>query len=131
VRLKLSLLKTACYENVEVGISSALYTLNYLTKEYQMQTVKSTIVAVVVAMSFSSVVFAGSPETIELPASMGKVTFHHKQHQERLNDCTKCHATKDGGKIEGFGKDVAHKTCKACHTEMGKGPTSCKECHIK
>jgi hypothetical protein len=62
---------------------------------------------------------------------MGKVTFNHKQHQERLKDCTKCHATATGGKIEGFGKDVAHKTCKGCHTEMKKGPTSCKDCHKK
>lgn len=124
-------MKLVCYVNVDVGISSALYTPNYLTKESQMQTVKSTIVAVVVAMSFSSVVFAGSPDTIVLPASMGKVTFQHKLHQDRLNDCTKCHSTKDGGKIAGFGKEVAHNTCKACHTAMGKGPTSCKECHVK
>ena len=33
------------------------------------------------------------------------------------------------GKIEGFGKDFAHKTCKGCHTDGKKGPTSCKECH--
>jgi cytochrome c553 len=97
-----------------------------------MKKVQSTIVAVIVALSFSSVVFAaGGPETIELPASMGKITFHHRQHQERLADCTKCHATAAGGKIEGFGKDVAHKTCKGCHSEMKMGPTSCKDCHKK
>jgi hypothetical protein len=96
-----------------------------------MKTVRYTIVAAVVAMSFSSVVFAAGPETIELPASMGKVTFHHKQHQELLKDCTKCHATPAGGKIADLGKDWAHKTCKGCHTEMKKGPTSCKDCHKK
>jgi hypothetical protein len=96
-----------------------------------MKTVQFSIVAAVVAMSFSSVVFAAGPETIELPASMGKVTFHHKLHQDMLKDCTKCHATPTGGKIAELGKDWAHKTCKGCHSEMGKGPTSCKDCHKK
>jgi hypothetical protein len=68
---------------------------------------------------------------MEFPASMGKVTFDHKKHQETLKDCTKCHAKPAGGKIEGFGKDLAHKTCKGCHQEMGKGPTGCKDCHKK
>ena len=42
------------------------------------------------------------------PAKMGNVTFNHKMHQEMLKDCKKCHATDAGGKIEGFGKDIAH-----------------------
>lgn len=91
----------------------------------------SAVVAMLAVTAFAGVTFAASPEIIELPASMGKVTFNHKQHQERLKDCTKCHASATGGKIEGFGKDVAHKTCKGCHVEMKKGPTSCKECHKK
>ncbi len=90
----------------------------------------SAVVAMLAVTAFAGAAFA-SPEVIELPASMGKVTFNHKQHQERLKDCTKCHASATGGKIEGFGKDVAHKTCKGCHTEMKKGPTSCKDCHKK
>jgi cytochrome c553 len=87
------------------------------------------MIAVIVVMSFSTIAFAEGPDTIELPASMGKITFHHRQHQERLKDCTMCHATKEGGKIENFGKDIAHKTCKGCHQGMSKGPTSCKDCH--
>jgi len=95
-----------------------------------MKKVLSTIISVVASLSFSSIVFAAEyPETIELPVAMGKITFHHKQHQERLKDCMICHSTPSGGKIEGFGKDIAHKTCKGCHSEMGKGPTSCKDCH--
>lgn len=90
----------------------------------------SAVVAMLAVTAFAGAAFA-SPDVIELPASMGKITFNHKQHQERLKDCTKCHASATGGKIEGFGKDVAHKTCKGCHTEMKKGPTSCKECHKK
>lgn len=86
--------------------------------------------AAVVALSLSSVVFAAGPETIELPASMGKVTFPHKKHQEMLKDCTKCHAQAPG-KISELGKDWAHKTCKGCHSESNKGPTACKDCHKK
>ena len=71
-----------------------------------------------------------SGDVIELPASMGKVTFSHSGHQARY-DCTKCHSNSSGGRIIGFGKDWAHKTCKGCHTEIKQGPTSCKECHKK
>lgn len=96
-----------------------------------MQHIKLSLFSVIILMVLSSISFAASPETIELPASMGKITFHHRQHQDRLKDCTMCHSTQDGGKIEGFGKDFAHKTCKGCHQGMNKGPTSCKDCHKK
>jgi hypothetical protein len=56
------------------------------------------------------------------------VKFPHKKHQEMLKDCKKCHE-KAPGKIEGFGKDFAHKTCKGCHADMQKGPVFCKDCH--
>ncbi len=59
------------------------------------------------------------------------VTFKHKAHADTLKDCKKCHDSDKGGKIAGFGKDVAHKKCKECHAEMKKGPTNCKGCHIK
>jgi len=71
-----------------------------------------------------------SNDVISLPASMGKVSFPHKMHQELLKDCSKCHE-KGPGKIKELGKDWAHKTCKGCHTEMKKGPTSCTDCHKK
>lgn len=89
----------------------------------------SAVVAMLAITAFAGAAFA-SPEVIELPASMGKVTFHHKQHQERLKDCKKCHEN-GPGKIPGIGKDWAHKTCKGCHAEMKQGPVSCKECHKK
>jgi hypothetical protein len=87
-------------------------------------TMKKTVIAMLAIVAFAGTAFAA--DVIQLKKG---VTFNHKAHQERLNDCTKCHATAAGGKIEGFGKDWAHKTCKGCHTEMGKGPTSCKACH--
>lgn len=85
---------------------------------------KKAIVALLV-VAFAGTAFAA--DVIELKRN---VKFNHKAHQEMLKDCTKCHAAAAGGKIEGFGKDLAHgKGCKGCHTDMKKGPTACKECH--
>lgn len=75
------------------------------------------------------VAFAGTAFAADSITMKKGVVFNHKAHSEALKDCTKCHAAATGGKIEGFGKDLAHKTCKGCHTDMKKGPTSCKECH--
>jgi hypothetical protein len=83
-----------------------------------------------VIVLISLVAFAGTAVAADVMEFKRGVKFNHKAHQEKLGgDCTKCHATKAGGKIEGFGKDFAHKTCKGCHIEMGKGPTQCKDCH--
>ena len=89
----------------------------------------SAVVAMLAVTAFAGAAFAA--DVIELPASMGKVSFNHKKHQEELKDCTKCHEKATGGKIAELGKDWAHKTCKGCHSEMKKGPTSCKDCHKK
>ena len=83
------------------------------------------------ALTIFTAGIAMAADTMTFPAKMGNVTFNHKTHQDTLKDCTKCHATAAGGKIEGFGKDWAHKTCKGCHTEMAKGPTKCGDCHKK
>jgi hypothetical protein len=96
-----------------------------------MRNIALTTFVVAATLSLTAFSHAANPEVIELPAAMGKVTFPHKQHQDRLQDCTKCHISKEGGKIEGFGKEFAHNTCRACHTTQKKGPTSCKECHVK
>jgi hypothetical protein len=56
------------------------------------------------------------------------VNFSHGLHQ-RSYDCATCHKNSNGGSIAGFGKDWAHKNCKQCHTETGRGPTTCKQCH--
>ena len=92
---------------------------------------KRIIAAAALTLFTAGMAFAAGPATITLPTKMGTVTFPHAKHQEMLKDCKKCHATDAGGKIEGFGKDMAHKTCKGCHTEMGKGPTKCGDCHKK
>jgi hypothetical protein len=77
-------------------------------------------------------VFAGSAIAADVMEMKKGVSFNHKAHAEALKDCTKCHAKADGGKIAGFGKDLAHKAaCKDCHSTMKKGPTNCKGCHSK
>ena len=84
----------------------------------------------VLAIVAAGVSMVWAADTMTLKASMGDVTFNHKAHQDMLKGCDKCHE-KAPGKIEGYGKEWAHKTCKGCHAEMKKGPTGCKECHKK
>jgi hypothetical protein len=93
---------------------------------------KKTVIALFAIVAFAGTAFAADVMTFSTSGKKEPVSFNHKTHQEKLGgDCTKCHATKAGGKIEGFGKDFAHKTCKGCHAEMGKGPKACGECHKK
>ncbi len=87
---------------------------------------KKMIVAVLAVTVFAASAFAA--DVMEMKKG---VTFNHKTHAELLKDCTKCHVKAEGGKVEGFGKDYAHKQCKECHVEMKKGPTNCKGCHTK
>ena len=89
---------------------------------------KKLIAAVALTMFCAATAMAA--DVMTLPAKNGNVTFNHKAHQEKLKDCKICHE-KGPGKIEGFGKDIAHKTCKACHEEKKAGPTKCGECHKK
>jgi len=79
-------------------------------------------------MTLLVVAFAGTAFAADVIEMKRGVKFDHKAHQTSVGDCKKCHE-KGPGKIEGFGKDLAHKTCKGCHSEMKKGPTGCKECH--
>ena len=89
---------------------------------------KKIAIAMISVVAFAGAAFAA--DVIEFPAKNGKVTFNHKAHQEKAKgDCKACHE-KAPGKIEGFGKDIAHKTCKGCHEKQG-GPTKCGECHKK
>jgi len=73
---------------------------------------------------------AAGSAVIVLPAKNGNITFPHKKHQEAVA-CKSCHDNDQGGKITALGKDWAHKTCKGCHADKGKGPTKCSECHVK
>lgn len=87
---------------------------------------KALLTAVMIVAFASGTALAA--ECLVFPAKMGKVTFNHKAHQEMLKDCKVCHE-KTPGKIDGFGKDKAHKLCIDCHKEKGAGPVKCGECH--
>ena len=89
---------------------------------------KKIAIAMIAATTFAGTAFAA--DVIDLPAKNGNVSFSHKKHQDALKDCKACHE-KAPGKIEGLGKDWAHKTCKGCHEEKKMGPTKCSECHKK
>lgn len=96
-------------------------------KEIRM---KKILAAVTLSLFCTGVAVAAGPATITLPAKNGNVTFNHQKHQEMLKNCKICHEN-GPGKIEGFGKDWAHKTCKGCHADKGAGPTNCSGCHKK
>ncbi|HYG67152.1 MAG TPA: cytochrome c3 family protein, partial [Anaeromyxobacteraceae bacterium] len=71
-----------------------------------------------IAIAVTAQAAAAPTGPITLPAKNGNVTFEHAKHASVA--CNKCHATAEGGKIEGFGKDVAHKTCIECHKAQAK-----------
>lgn len=86
------------------------------------------------ALAFASTAMAAAPTgPITLPAKPGAVTFEHSKHAGVK--CTQCHASDEGGAIEGFNKtvskDKAHATCHECHKKEGKGPQKCGDCHKK
>ncbi len=89
-------------------------------------------VAVAVAFAQSALAAAAPTGPIVLPAKPGNVTFLHSKHPQK---CTTCHATMEGGAIEGFNKtvnkDTAHGKCHECHKKEGKGPQKCGDCHKK
>lgn len=90
---------------------------------------KSLVLAATLIVFAASAALAA--DCMVFPSSMGKVSFNHKVHADKLKDCTLCHASKAGGKIAGFDKAKAHKLCIDCHKKMKSGPTGCKECHKK
>ncbi len=93
-----------------------------------------------VSVAAFSVVAADAPDTVVLDASMGKVTFQHKAHTTRVEDCTTCHhqgveagactSCHDAKPEAPKAKKVFHKLCKDCH-KQNNGPTKCKGCHVK
>ena len=77
--------------------------------------------------------------------SRGNISFSHRAHQERLNDCNICHSLfpqesdslnqlkKSGGLTP---KQVMNKVCINCHKAEKKAgnenaPTTCSKCHVK
>ncbi len=99
------------------------------------------ITAAIIVTSVATLVIAATngPAEVKYSPKMGTVTFNHEAHQG-LTDCTTCHHTGDYAQCTSChgsdqnapkAKDAFHALCKDCHSEMKKGPTKCKECHIK
>lgn len=101
------------------------------------------IVAAFVGTAFIAVAQDKGPAVIKMDkAKTGVVTFDHAKHQTDVPDCAECHHTggfetcsschakKADGKKLAY-KKAMHDNCKGCHKSMKKGPTKCKECHVK
>lgn len=91
----------------------------------------SAIIVTAALLTTNTATGAQPPETIVLPAMMGKVTLDHKKHSRMNDNCTPCHTSPDGGAIETLDKEKAHQMCKTCHIEQQAGPTECRQCHQK
>ena len=91
------------------------------------------MIFILAALSFicTGLSLAEEQMTIILPAKPGNVAFEHKTHIAVQNSCKACHASDQGGKIAGFGKEMAHNVCTGCHKKENAGPTKCSECHKK
>ncbi|MFK5927519.1 MAG: cytochrome c3 family protein [Desulfuromusa sp.] len=99
------------------------------------------LTATILISSIATVVIAvtNGPTEVKYTPKMGTVTFNHAAHQART-DCSTCHHTEDYAQCKSChgvdqkapkAKVAYHKQCKSCHKELKKGPTKCKECHIK
>ena len=88
------------------------------------------LVIMMMLLAFVGANIAIAADTYTYEVKKGTVTFDHTAHKARVSDdCTKCHEGTPA-KIE-VDKNFGHKTCKACHKEMKKGPTKCNDCHKK
>jgi cytochrome c553 len=95
---------------------------------------------VIVSFVTTAVIAAtNGPSEVKFTPKMGTVTFNHTAHQG-LTECATCHHTGDYAQCKSChgvndnapkAKNAFHKLCKDCHKESKKGPTKCKECHIK
>jgi hypothetical protein len=94
---------------------------------------RTVLVAVVMAFAIAGIVSAEDlKDRMEFQADNGIVVFYHNNHvNEVKGDCKICHEATPG-KIAGFGKEHAHKTCIPCHEPRDgypEGPTKCDGCH--
>lgn len=91
---------------------------------------KIVLIAMLFAFVSVGVAIAAGQDVVTYENKKGTITFNHKAHQDNLGDCAKCHEGTPA-KIA-VDKNFGHKTCKACHKEMGgNAPTKCNGCHKK
>ena len=103
------------------------------------------LLALFSAATFAAAANQGAENINIFGGSRGDVPFPHRAHQDRLKDCSTCHASfpqevdglkkmKEAGTLKP--KQVMNKQCINCHKEQktaGKpaGPTTCSKCHVK
>ncbi len=86
----------------------------------------------VLSIAFAEAPRNPGPEIINLKMGVMVLPFEHRKHQISVNDeCFHCHPKQTGGKIDNWGKDMAHELCISCHDLEEKGPIECKQCHKK
>jgi cytochrome c553 len=114
---------------------------DHLKRRITMKKFLILLTVLMLLFSIATVVVAASkaPAEVKYTSKTGTVTFNHVTHQ-KLSDCATCHHTGDYVQCKSCHgvdqnapkvKNAYHKQCKNCHKEMKKGPTKCKECHIK
>jgi hypothetical protein len=60
--------------------------------------------------------------------TFGEIHFDHEAHLARRIPCKSCHGPGPVQKPE-LTPGSAHETCRACHVQQNRGPTSCRDCH--
>jgi cytochrome c553 len=106
-----------------------------------MKKLLTLCVTLILVSSVATVVIAttNGPPEIKFTPKMGTVTLDHTAHQA-LTDCATCHHTGEYAQCKSChgvdpnapaAKVAFHNLCKDCHKEMNKGPSKCKECHVK
>lgn len=93
-----------------------------------------------VALAFSPADQAGGLAEAALPPppdrvfletrTFGTVMVDHRAHLQRKVSCRICHGPGVVSSIA-FTPRSAHETCRACHVQAKRGPTSCRDCHVQ
>ena len=106
-----------------------------------MKKLFTLLIAVSLVAAIASLVVAANnaPEEVTFSPKIGTVTFNHTQHLA-VGDCVSCHHTGDHVSCSSChgaqpaiatAKDAFHANCIDCHKEVQKGPTGCRDCHVK
>ncbi len=67
----------------------------------------------------------------EIHKSQSCKTCHHKEKDGKIGvACSECHKAKVENDVP-KAKKAFHDKCIACHKKEKKGPSKCKECHVK
>jgi hypothetical protein len=92
----------------------------------------SAILALGAIVSVVAGQLASPPERVVFRTeTFGDVVLPHAEHLAHRVTCRNCHGDGRITKVERFGKERGHQTCRGCHTELDRGPLKCLGCHVK